>query len=53
MEANDPVNDVLKKLKVTTPEDLHPLLDAYEDAGIDGMGDAWREIIQEITNADS
>ncbi|HXR49998.1 MAG TPA: hypothetical protein VN778_03145 [Verrucomicrobiae bacterium] len=47
MKNQDPVLDVLEKLASKTPDALLPLIAAYRSKGIDGLDDAWKQILKD------
>jgi hypothetical protein len=46
MANQDPVLEVLLKIKDSLPVSIQSLVDEYTKNGIDGLGDAWKEIIK-------
>lgn len=50
MKNQDPVLEVLEKLAAKTPDALLPLIETYRTKGVDGLDEAWKQILKDAIN---
>jgi hypothetical protein len=47
MQNQDPLLQVFEKLADKTPDALLPIIEAYRKKGVDGLDEAWKQIIKD------
>ncbi len=51
MKNQDPVLEVLEKLKRASPESMKQLIEAYKANGVEALDECWKKILRETIDA--
>lgn len=50
MKNTDPVLQTLIELEKSIPDSIKPLVKQYKNKGLEGLDEAWKEIVKEAIN---